>query len=98
MEKRRLVTTSWDDGDRADLRVGELLRSREVRGTFYVPITPYGARPALSHAELRALSSEGFEIGAHGFSHKLLWGLSQKELAREVGPCKPALEDIVGKE
>lgn len=98
MDKPRIVTTSWDDGDRADLRLAEMLRSREIKGTFYVPNTPYGERPALSHADLRALSSEGFEIGAHSVSHKLLWGLSAEELAREVGPCKPMLEDILGTE
>jgi peptidoglycan/xylan/chitin deacetylase (PgdA/CDA1 family) len=98
MDKRRIVTTSWDDGDRSDLRVGELLLSKEVKGTFYVPITPSAARPSLSHQELRSLSSEGFEIGAHGFSHKLLWGLSAEELAKEVSPCKPILENILGTE
>jgi peptidoglycan/xylan/chitin deacetylase (PgdA/CDA1 family) len=96
METPRIVTTSWDDGDRADLRVGELLRSREIGGTFYVPISPYGVRPALSNAELRTLSSEGFEIGAHGASHKLLSGLNGQELSKEVSTCKPRLEDILG--
>lgn len=98
MKKRTIVTTSWDDGDRADLRLAEMLRSREIKGTFYVPNNPYGERPALSHSDLRALSSEGFEIGAHSVSHKLLWGLSAEELAQEVGPCKPMLEDILGTE
>jgi peptidoglycan/xylan/chitin deacetylase (PgdA/CDA1 family) len=98
MERPRIVTTSWDDGDRHDLRLAEILRSREIRGTFYVPITPYLGRPALSHAELRTLSSEGFEIGAHGFSHRLLWRLSATEVAKEVSPCKPILEDILGTE
>jgi peptidoglycan/xylan/chitin deacetylase (PgdA/CDA1 family) len=91
----RIVTTSWDDGDRADLKVAELLRSRGIKGTFYVPITPYRGRP-LERSELRGLSSEGFEIGAHGFSHRLLRGLSARELVEEIGPCKPTLEDIVG--
>jgi hypothetical protein len=95
LQTPRIVTTSWDDGDRADLKLAEFLRSRGIEGTFYVPITPYRER-ALESAELRALSSEGFEIGAHGFSHRLLWGLPAKELAREVGPCKPILEDILG--
>lgn len=98
MENPRIVTTSWDDGDRLDLRLAELLRSRKIPGTFYVPITPYMGRPALTHAELRALSSEGFEIGAHGFSHKHLWKLSPEELAAEITPCKPILEDILGTE
>ena len=98
MERPRIVTTSWDDGDRADLKLAEPLRSRGIRGTFYVPITPYRGREALDHAELKSLSSEGFEIGAHGFSHKLLRGLAAEQLAREVGPCRPVLEDIVGAE
>lgn len=75
-----------------------MLRSRAIRGTFYVPITPYQSRPALSHAELRALSSEGFEIGAHGYSHKHLWRLPANELAEEITPCRPILEDILGAE
>jgi peptidoglycan-N-acetylglucosamine deacetylase len=96
MDKPRIVTTSWDDGDYADLKLAELLRSRGVRGTFYVPIS-YRARP-LDHGQLRGLASEGFEIGAHGFSHKPLWRLPPAELVQEVGPCKPILEDIIGKE
>jgi peptidoglycan-N-acetylglucosamine deacetylase len=98
LENFRIVTTSWDDGDRADLKLAEMLKSRGISGTFYVPNTPYGGRPALSHADLRNLSAEGFEIGAHSVSHKLLWGLSAEELASEVAPCKPFLEDILGRE
>jgi peptidoglycan-N-acetylglucosamine deacetylase len=98
MERPRIVTTSWDDGDRADLKLAEGLQSRGIGGTFYIPITPYRGQQALDGAELRSLSSEGFEIGAHGFSHKLLWGLAAEELAKEVGPCKPTLEDILGSE
>lgn len=98
MEKLRIVTTSWDDGERTDLRVAEMLESRGVRGTFYVPVQAYQGRPALSHADLRELSASGFEIGAHTVSHKLLWGLSSQELAQEIDPCKPTLEDIVGSE
>src|SRR5437870_4578328 len=68
----RIVTTSWDDGDLSDLKLAELLNSRGLRGTFYVPINPYRGRPALDHANLRFLSSAGFEIGAHGVSHQYL--------------------------
>lgn len=97
MEIQRIVTTSWDDGDRVDLKLAELLRSRGIRGTFYVPITPCRER-SLDRAEMRALSSEDFEIGAHGFSHKLLGGLPAEQLAMEIGPCKAILEDLLGTE
>lgn len=95
-ENLRIVTSSWDDGDRADLHVAELLRARDIPGTFYVPVARNGQE--LSRSDLRLLSLEGFEIGAHGYSQKLLWQLSPAELAKEIEPCKPALEDIVGRE
>lgn len=96
MEKTRIVTTSWDDGDYADVKVAELLKSRGVRGTFYVPIN-YRKR-ALDHSQLRSLASEGFEIGAHGFSHKILSRLHPKALVEEIVPCRPVLEDVIGRE
>lgn len=94
---RAIVTTSWDDGDLMDLKLADLLRSKGMPGTFYIPIQSYRTR-SLSHAQLRALAGEGFEIGAHSVTHKLLRGLSSQELAAEIDPCKPILEDIVGRE
>ena len=96
MGKVRIVTTSWDDGDCTDLKLAEILRARGIKGTFYIPIK-YRQRP-LENSELRALASEGFEIGAHGYSHKPLCGLPPGALAQEVGPCKRILEDVLGKE
>lgn len=94
-DKVRFVTTSWDDGDCTDLKLAEFLQSKGIHGTFYVPIH-YRKRP-LDHAELRTLASEGFEIGAHGWSHKHLRHLRREELRQEVGPCKEVLEDILGR-
>jgi len=97
MGMRAIVTTSWDDGDLMDLKLAELLRARGISATFYIPIQSY-RKQSLSHAQLRALAEEGFEIGAHSVTHKLLHGLSEAELAAEINPCKPILEDIVGQE
>lgn len=94
---RAIVTTSWDDGDLLDLKLAELLGARGMSATFYIPIQPY-RKQSLSHAQLRTLTEEGFEIGAHSVTHKLLHGLSNQELAAEINPCKPILEDIVGSE
>lgn len=89
------VTTSWDDGDFADLELAELLREKGILGTFYVPLM-YRERP-LSHSDLRTLAAEGFEIGGHGCTHKLLWRLPPEEVSQEVKPCKKVLEDILGR-
>jgi peptidoglycan-N-acetylglucosamine deacetylase len=92
-----IVTTSWDDGDQLDLKLAEVLRATGVGATFYIPIQHYRSQ-VLSRAEMRSLVDKGFEIGAHSVSHKLLRGLSERELSAEITPCKPILEDIVGDE
>ena len=98
MKKAIIVTTSWDDGDRCDLKVAELLSFRRIRGTFYVPIKPFESRPGLVTANLNSLASDGFEIGAHGVAHEDLTRLSSEELARVVALCKQTLEGILGTE
>jgi peptidoglycan-N-acetylglucosamine deacetylase len=92
----RIVTTSWDDGDPCDLKVAELLRTRGLAGTFYVPLIGYDGRRTLDPGHLRSLASEGFEIGAHGTSHNALPHLGPKEIAREVRISKSRLEEMLG--
>jgi peptidoglycan/xylan/chitin deacetylase (PgdA/CDA1 family) len=92
------VTTSWDDGDPSDMKIADLLRSRGLAGTFYVPITGYQGRKTLAPDDLRTLSSWGFEIGAHSLSHKSLTDLSGEELVRDVTMCKETLEQTISQE
>jgi peptidoglycan/xylan/chitin deacetylase (PgdA/CDA1 family) len=94
----RIVTTSWDDGDPRDARIAELLRSRGIAGTFYIPMLGYANKTTLATSDLRALSSEGFEIGAHSVSHNSLTTISEEQLRHEVSSCKQTLEQTVGKE
>lgn len=94
--KLSIVTTSWDDGDPCDLRIAEMLLSRGIGGTFYVPIIGYNGGRTLSPVETRFLATQGFEIGGHGLSHHTLPKFRGKELKREVSVCKARLEDILG--
>ncbi|PYX60239.1 MAG: hypothetical protein DMG76_03215 [Acidobacteria bacterium] len=96
--KMRIVTTSWDDGDRADVKIADMLGERGLAGTFYVPLTADIAAVRLSNSQLLSLSAEGFEIGGHTFSHRTLPRLPLEELRREVRTCKDALEQITGKQ
>jgi hypothetical protein len=98
MCKLKIVTTSWDDGDPKDVRIADSLRSRGLKGTFYVPLQGYAGRKTIEHPELRALCSEGFEIGAHSVSHKILSKLNGAELSHEVRDCKSALEQVLGRQ
>jgi peptidoglycan/xylan/chitin deacetylase (PgdA/CDA1 family) len=93
----RIVSTSWDDGDTSDLKIAELLQSRGLTGTFYVPLTN-GETEVLCSGDLRALCASGFEIGAHSVSHKTLRHLRTEELTCEVTTCKHKLQDCLGRE
>lgn len=93
-----VVTTSWDDGDRSDLRVAEMLLAHGLAGTFYVPLEPFRAGHELNVQEIRDLAAGSFEIGGHTVSHRSLTELTHKERAREVLECKRILEDRLGSE
>jgi peptidoglycan/xylan/chitin deacetylase (PgdA/CDA1 family) len=94
-----IVTTSWDDGSPRDRRIAELLRSRELPGTFYIPMSGYLGGPTLTRADIQALSDDGFEVGAHSVSHESLTLLrTRREIEHEVVACKHALEQTIGKE
>ena len=93
-----VVTTSWDDGDPSDVKIAEMLGSRGLPGTFYVPMLGYLGRTTLPPGDLRAISAEGFEIGAHSVSHKSLTLLAGEPLKREVTVCKQMLEQLIGRE
>jgi peptidoglycan/xylan/chitin deacetylase (PgdA/CDA1 family) len=55
-------------------------------------------RPYLSTAQIRALHADGFVIGAHGCSHRLLQGLPPEEAEREIVQSCRVVRDITGQE
>jgi peptidoglycan/xylan/chitin deacetylase (PgdA/CDA1 family) len=96
--KTVVVTTSWDDGDRSDLKLAELLAIRSLPATFYIATGALGQGSTLAPSQLREFASAGFEIGAHTVTHPVLTDLTGTALTREIGECKHVLEGILGKE
>lgn len=96
--KTVVVSTSWDDGDRSDLRVADMLSAHGLTGTFYVPIEPFHPGSELSISDIRNLTAGSFEIGSHTVSHRSLTELGDHEQTREVFECKRILEDHLGSE
>lgn len=96
----RIVTTSWDDGDSLDLRVGELLSLRNLPGTFYIPVKGHVKSrhryERMQSSEMLELHSQGFEIGGHGISHPNLAACGAGQLTLEIESCKQRLEDVLG--
>lgn len=96
--KRLIVTTSWDDGHKLDLRLAALLKKYNVPGTFYV--SPYdrefSKEDLLTDAEVKQLSKD-FEIGAHTMTHPRLPAISDGEARLEMRESKEYLEKLTGK-
>jgi peptidoglycan/xylan/chitin deacetylase (PgdA/CDA1 family) len=97
-KKMVIVTTSWDDGHRNDLKVAELLALRKLPGTFYVTSGGFGKSSNMPAGDLRELSNAGFEIGGHTVTHPILTDLDPGSLSREVVDCKASLEAILSRE
>jgi peptidoglycan-N-acetylglucosamine deacetylase len=95
--KSIVLTTSWDDGHRSDMRLAQLLRGYGLKATFY--ISPenqeFAKSDLLTPQEIRDIGCD-FEIGAHTLTHPSLPTISEEEAKREVVGSKAVLEQITG--
>jgi len=89
-----IITTSWDDGHKSDLRLTKLLNQYELKGTFYIP----------KICELRSLTDQEVididktqEIGAHDFNYDHLTQLDSEELKKQIFGAREYLENLLGK-
>jgi len=87
-----IVTCSWDDGHKLDLKLANLLLRYRLRGTFFIPIRCLGN--SLSKEDIIFLSKY-FEIGAHSLTHPYLTRLPLNDADREIMESKRVLEDIM---
>ena len=94
---RVIVTTSWDDGHKLDIRLADLLLRYGIRGTFYIAPEDFESTKDehLTENEMRNLSLR-FEIGAHTMTHRSLPKLSQEEALKEIVDSKKYLEQVTG--
>ncbi|MCL5072416.1 MAG: polysaccharide deacetylase family protein [Actinobacteria bacterium] len=99
MNKQVIVTTSWDDGHKLDLKLAKILNKYGIRGTFY--ISPKNREISqenlLSDDEIINLSRD-FEIGAHTMTHPRLTKIPDTEALREIIDSKKYLEKLIDKE
>jgi peptidoglycan-N-acetylglucosamine deacetylase len=93
-----VVTTSWDDGDRLDLKLAELLARKGLAATLYIATGELGKASTLSASDLRELAKAGFEIGAHTVTHPVLTDIDGDSVTREVAESKQTLETVLGRE
>jgi len=97
LQKQVIVTTSWDDGHKLDLKLAKLLKKYSIKGTFY--ISPrnreFRKEDLLSDSEIIKLNRY-FEIGAHTMTHPRLTKVNEREAFNEIIDSKKYLENLIG--
>jgi peptidoglycan/xylan/chitin deacetylase (PgdA/CDA1 family) len=98
MKKQIIVTTSWDDGHKLDLKLAKLLKKYGMRGTFYISLKnrEFKEEDLLSDEEIIELNRD-FEIGAHTMTHPILTTINEKQAFNEIIESKKYLENLIKK-
>ena len=101
-----IVTTSWDDGHKLDIKLANMLQKYKIRGTFYIankfldtwgPLHPNELFHPISENEIVQLSKH-FEIGAHTVTHPNLTTIPLAKAEKEIIRSKQILEKMLNKE
>ena len=90
--KTAVLTTSWDDGHRCDVRLARMLKEHGLSATFYVAPEnrEFARQDLLTSSQIRDLSRD-FEIGAHSMTHRRFPTLTQQESEKEIIESKAVL-------
>lgn len=89
----------FEDWGRFESRVGantrrllDLLSARGIKGTFFVLGWIAERYPRL----VREISEAGHEVASHGYNHRLVYDLSEREFREDTRKAKKILEDATG--
>jgi peptidoglycan/xylan/chitin deacetylase (PgdA/CDA1 family) len=91
------VALTFDDGyEDAATEAAPLMRGFGDVGTFFVTTGFIGTVGHLTQSQIRGLTAEGMEIGAHTVSHTDLTKLSAEKAGLEVRGSRIALQALTG--
>jgi len=93
--REKKISLTFDDGPHPQCtpEILEVLKSLEVKATFFMVGTNVRKHPVLS----RKIAEEGHEIGAHSFWHRRMLFLSRGEVESEIDFAFEVIGDITGR-
>ena len=96
--KNTIITTSWDDGHKLDLKLARLLKKYSIPATFYVAPKnrQWDKKDLINESQIRKLS-KNFEIGGHTITHPVLTDIPLSVANNEIQGSKTYLENLLGK-
>ena len=97
--KQKALTFSYDDGQKYDIKLTEIIRSHGMKGTFNLNSGTLADAPGGKYVCKNDLDDiyKGHEIAIHGVEHRNLLGCSDEEIAIELMVDRQNLEHLTGK-
>lgn len=90
------ISFAWDDGSVEDLKLMDLCLKYRIPGIFFIPVTNT-ERSVIPKNEVKAIARNGFEIGAHTYSHSYLTFLTLTKADIELTSGRDFYEQMLGK-
>lgn len=92
----RCCVITFDDGHRSNLEMAEILQRIGASGTFFLTSEYCEKRKDfLSNEEIVGLHEMGFDLGAHGVTHRSLRHMPKAQMHAELKESKEWLEDLI---
>lgn len=95
--KTLTVSITFDDGWKIPEEIIEFFKKEDIKPAFFIYPTAIGNKGFFSWQEIKNLDKQGFIIGSHSYSHKLLKDLPQEILQQEIVYSKEIIEKKLGK-
>lgn len=96
--KRPEIILTFDDGEMNNfLHAFPLLKEFGLSAYFFVTVDRIGKPGYMGPTELQILSLAGMTVGSHGLTHRILTGLGDDELQRELTESRKTLEAILAR-
>ena len=92
------ITITFDDGHHSNSEIAvPLLLKYGFKATFFIIAGRIDKEHHLSRAQIRQMIDQGMEIGSHGYTHRYLPLLEDKEIEFELTESQKFLEAITGR-
>ncbi|MCL2051443.1 MAG: polysaccharide deacetylase family protein [Lachnospiraceae bacterium] len=95
--KQKVLTMSYDDGVKDDIRLIKIFNKYGIKGTFHLNSGLFGKESwSRLPEDVIKETYAGHEISAHGYVHKSLAAISDEGIIFEIMRDREKLEEITG--
>ncbi len=94
LRNEKFIALTFDDGPhpKNTPRLLEMLKSRNIKATFYVIGSSIDSNPHI----LKRIVADGHEVGNHTYTHGNLSKMSDAALRRELDRCRDSIGRVTG--